>query len=199
MKTVEELQEELKLVLKKKRFNHSVGVRYTAQSMAMKFGLDIDKAGTAGILHDCAKYLSDDKMLSECEKYKLTLSPAEKLKPSLLHAKVGAVYAREFYEVEDEEVLSAIRWHTTGKPSMSDLDKIIFIADYIEPERKILPRMQEIREMAFTDLDKTMYLILDNMISYLEETEKENKKSIDSYTVDAYDFYKDMMERKGGI
>lgn len=196
MKTIEELQEELKKVLKKRRYIHTIGVRYTAQSMAMRFGLDIEKAGYAGVLHDCAKYLSDVQMLLECKKNHIKYSEAEKAKPSLLHAKLGALYAKKIYGIEDEQVISAIRWHTTGKPSMSDLEKVIYIADYIEPGRRMLPHMAEIRKMAFIDLNQSMYLILKNTLSYLDETEGENRTSIDSYTVDAYDFYKDLVGRK---
>ena len=190
-KSLEELQEELKDVLKKKRYNHTIGVRYTAQAMAMCFGEDIVKAGYAGMLHDCAKYLSDVEMMSECTKYHITCSKAEKLKPSLLHAKLGACYAREKYGMEDEQVVSAIRWHTTGKPGMNTLEKIIFIADYIEPDRKI-------RKAAFCDLDKAMYLILKNTLEYLGDMEERQKECIDAYSIDAYDFYKDLWERKNG-
>lgn len=197
-KSLEELQEELQEILKKKRYNHTIGVRYTAQAMAMCFGEDIVKAGYAGILHDCAKYLSDVEIMSECTKYHIACSKAEKLKPSLLHAKLGACYAREKYDVEDEQVLSAIRWHTTGKPGMNTLEKIIFIADYIEPDRKMLPGMEEIRRAAFCDLDQAMYLILKNTLEYLGDMEERQKECIDSYSIDAYDFYKELWERRNG-
>lgn len=195
-KSLEEIQEALKKVLKKKRYHHTIGVRYTAQAMAMCFGEDIVKAGYAGVLHDCAKYVSDEEMLSECKKYRISCSEAEKKKPSLLHAKLGACYAKEIYGIEDEQILGAIRWHTTGKPSMNNLEKIVFIADYIEPERKQLTGMEEIRKASFCDLDQAMYLILKNTLDYLESTEAGQKDAIDSYTVDAYDFYKDLWERK---
>ncbi len=195
-KSLEELQEELKGVLKKRRYNHTIGVRYTAQAMAMCFDEDIIKAGYAGMLHDCAKYLSDVEIMSECTKHHITCSKAEKLKPSLLHAKLGACYAREKYGMEDELVLSAIRWHTTGKPGMNTLEKIIFIADYIEPDRKMLPGMEEIRKAAFSDLDKAMYLILKNTLEYLGDMEERQRECIDVYSVDAYDFYKELWERR---
>lgn len=192
MKTIDELQEEMKKILKKRRFLHSVGVRFTAQSMAMRFGVDLDKAGYAGILHDCAKYMTDSQMLSECKKNNIRCSSSELAKPSLLHAKLGAHYAKKIYGITDEQILSAIRWHTTGKPSMSSLEKIIYIADYIEPGRRKLPHMDEIRKMAFMDLDRTMFLILDNTLSYLNELEQEYHGTVDSYTRDAYKFYKDV-------
>ena len=193
MMTLEEIQFELSNVLKKKRLMHTVGVRYTAQAMAMRFDEDMEKAGYAGMLHDCAKYLSDNEMLEACRRYKISITEAEKKKPSLLHAKVGQVFAREVYGITDDSILSAIRWHTTGKPAMSTLEKIIYIADYIEPNRRPLPQMEQIRNMAFTDLNKTMYMILSSTLSYLEES-KENNDVIDKYTIDAFDFYKEYVE-----
>lgn len=197
-KSLEEIQVELKKVLKRKRYQHTVGVRYTAQAMAMCFDEDIEKAGYAGMLHDCAKYLSDEEMLVECRKHHIVCSDTEKIRPSLLHAKLGACYAKEFYGVEDDKVLSGIRWHTTGKPGMSNFEKIIFIADYIEPGRKMIPGMEEIRRAAFCNLDEAMFLILENTLSYLEDTSKSRKDMIDSYTEDAYDFYKELRRRRKG-
>lgn len=197
-RSLEEIQEELKKVLKRKRYNHTIGVRYTAQALAMCFDEDVEKAGYAGILHDCAKYLSDEEMLVECRKHHIVCSDTEKLRPSLLHAKLGACYARELYGIEDDQILSGIRWHTTGKPGMNNFEKIIFIADYIEPGRKMIPGMEEIRRAAFCNLDEAMYLILENTLSYLEDTSKSSKDMIDSYTEDAYDFYKELRRRRKG-
>lgn len=197
-RSLEEIQEELKKVLKRKRYNHTIGVRYTAQALAMCFDEDVEKAGYAGMLHDCAKYLSDEEMLVECRKHHIVCSDTEKLRPSLLHAKLGACYARELYGIEDDQILSGIRWHTTGKPGMNNFEKIIFIADYIEPGRKMIPGMEEIRRAAFCNLDEAMYLILENTLSYLEDTSKSSKDMIDSYTEDAYDFYKELRRRRKG-
>ena len=162
----------------------------------MRFGEDVMKAGYAGVLHDCAKYLSDKEMLLACRKRQIFCIEIEKKQPSLLHAKLGAAFAKEVYGITDEEILSAIRWHTTGKPGMTDLEKIVFIADYIEPGRKMLPRMEEIRKESFQNLDKAMYLILDNTLSYLKEGNAKDRDTIDSYSVDAYDYYK---ERNGVV
>lgn len=197
-RSLEEIQEELKKVLKRKRYNHTIGVRYTAQALAMCFDEDVEKAGYAGMLHDCAKYLSDEEMLVECRKHHIVCSDTEKLRPSLLHAKLGACYARELYGIEDDQILSGIRWHTTGKPGMNNFEKIIFIADYIEPGRKMISGMEEIRRAAFCNLDEAMYLILENTLSYLEDTSKSSKDMIDSYTEDAYDFYKELRRRRKG-
>lgn len=188
------IQEELEKILKKKRYQHTLGVRYTAQAMAMCLGEDIQKAGYAGLLHDCAKYMSDSDMQKECKKNRIRVSDAEKRQPSLLHAKLGACYAHKRYGIEDQQIINAIRWHTTGKAEMSTLEKIIFIADYIEPNRKMLPGMEQIRKAAFCDLDQAMYLILKNTIAYLKETQDEDK--IDTNSMQAYEYYRAVIKAR---
>ena len=186
--------DEREKILKKKRYQHTLGVRYTAQAMAMCFGEDIKKAGYAGLLHDCAKYMSDGEMQKECGKNRITVSEAEKRQPSLLQSKLGACYARRKYGVDDRDIVEAIRWHTTGKPEMNTLEKIIFIADYIEPNRKMLPGMEQIRKASFEDLDLAMYLILKNTIAYLKETQDEDK--IDTNSMQAYEYYKAVIKAR---
>lgn len=198
MQSIEEMQEVLQKVLKRGRYRHTLGVRYTAQAMAMRFGEDIEAAGCAGVLHDCAKYLSDEQFLSACEKNAISVSETERQQPSLLHAKLGACYAREVYGVLDEEILSAIRWHTTGKPEMTVLEKIIFIADYIEPGRKPLPRIAEIRRISFENLDQAMCMILDNTLSYLKGEKEAEASLIDAHSIEAYHYYRELC-RNGQI
>ncbi|MCR5458941.1 MAG: bis(5'-nucleosyl)-tetraphosphatase (symmetrical) YqeK [Acetatifactor sp.] len=168
-----------------KRFQHTIGVSYTAAAMAMRFGTDVDLARLAGLLHDCAKNLEDEKLLKICERNALPVSDIESRNPYLLHGKVGAYLAKEKYEVTDDDVLNAISWHTTGRPCMSDLEKIIFIADYIEPNRKNAPNLQEVRRLAFEDLDKAMIRILKDTMDYLEGGERE----IDPMTLKTYEYY----------
>jgi len=93
------------------------------------------------------------------------------LNPSLLHAKVGGFIAMETYKVDNSDIINAILNHTTGRPEMSLLEKIIFIADYIEPGRKQAPNLTEVRKMAFMDLDKTMLKILGDTLAYLKESD----------------------------
>ena len=111
-----------------------------------------------------------------------------------MHAKLGACYARRKYGVDDRDIVEAIRWHTTGKPEMNTLEKIIFIADYIEPNRKMLPGMEQIRKASFEDLDLAMYLILKNTIAYLKETQDEDK--IDTNSMQAYEYYKAVIKAR---
>lgn len=180
-----EMREKLKDKLPAKRFEHSLGVEYTAGTMAFIFGVDCEKALIAGLLHDCAKYVSNDKKISKCEKRKIPVSECEYRNPELLHAKLSAVYAKEKYGIEDEDILSAITYHTTGRPAMTTLEKIIYIADYIEPNRTMLPEMDMIRKEAYTDLDLCLLHILHNSIHYLCK----KGAAVDPITKETYEYY----------
>lgn len=183
LEMIRAVQKELKYA----RFIHTLGVAETAAALAVRHGCDMHKAETAGILHDCAKYMDVGKMESLCRKEGLEISPLEKGNPALLHSKAGSILARTKYGVEDPDILEAIRYHTTGKPDMSMLEKIVFIADYIEPGRDQAPHLDEIRKAAFEDLDKALCMILKDTLSYLRENERE----IDFLTQKTYDYYED--------
>lgn len=180
-----QMADKLRNKLPAKRFEHSLGVEYTAGTMAFIHGINVEKAMTAGLLHDCAKYLSSEKKIEKCKKYNLPISECEFENPELLHAKLSAVYAKEKYNVTDEDILSAITFHTTGRPRMTALEKIIYIADYIEPNRDILPDMDIIRKEAYEDLDKCLLHILYNSIHYLGK----KGSAIDQITQETYEYY----------
>lgn len=184
---IEKLQDQLREKLPDKRFRHTVGVRYIAEALAMRYGIDMERAGTAGILHDCAKYMTGEKMYEKCMKYQIAVTESEKKNPELLHAKLGKYFAEHTYGVCDSEILSAIRWHTTGKENMTPLEQIIFLADYIEPNRKQIPGLEEIRRMAFVDLEEAVYLTMKNTVSYLEG--QEGKRLFDPATQAAFRYY----------
>ena len=141
----------IKKRLTKERYRHSLGVAYTAIALAMKYNPDtsnsdfMKKAELAGLLHDCAKNMDNDKKIHICDKNNISYSSLEAENAFLLHGKVGAYIAKTKFGIEDEDILNAIIWHTTGRPGMSILEKIIFIADYIEPGRKAAPNLTEIR------------------------------------------------------
>lgn len=181
----------LKKHLTKSRYTHTLGVAYTAVSMAMRYNPDtsnsdfIRKAELAGLLHDCAKCMDNDKKIKLCDKHKIPYSSMEAAHPYLLHGKVGAFIAKSKFDIKDEDILQAITWHTTGRPNMSLLEKIIFIADYIEPSRRPIPELDEIRQMAFLDIDKTMEKILSNTLNYLEA----KGSPIDTMTQTTYESY----------
>lgn len=110
------------------------------------------------------------KEMKLAEKNGLEITELERNNPFMLHAKVGAMLAKVKYDIDDEEVLGAIRWHTTGKPNMNLLEKIVYVADYIEPRRDKAPNLKEIRKLAFMDLDLALLKILEDTLGYWEFT-----------------------------
>lgn len=103
-----------------------------------------------------------DKKIRICNKNQISYSKIEAENPYLLHGKVGAYIARKEFDILDEDILNAIIWHTTGRPDMSLLEKIIFVADYIEPSRRPIPELNLIRQLAFTDINQAVIKILEN-------------------------------------
>ena len=180
----------LRKYLDRDRFEHSEGVMYTAAALAMRYGEDLEKAQIAGILHDCAKCMPDSKKLKICEKNHIEITEAEKMSPFLLHAKVGAYIAKAKYDIEDTEILDAIACHTTGKPAMTLLEKIIYISDYIEPMRNKASNLEEVRKMAFVDLDEALFKILSDTLVYLEKS----SKKMDPMTMQTYEYYREQRE-----
>lgn len=178
--------------LEEKRYEHTIGVADTAACLAMRYGYNVEKAYVAGLLHDCAKCIDNDKKIQLCKKYKVKLTKVEIENPFLIHAKLGAALAKEKYDVDDEEILSAIQYHTTGKENMSLLEKIIFSADYIEPGRKMILGLEEIRNTIFIDFDKAVYIILENTIKHLNN----KNQIIDETSLSAYNYYKELIEGK---
>lgn len=183
---IAKIEESVSCTMNHKRFIHTIGVRDISFSLALLNKSDEKKAVLAGLLHDCAKSLSDEALILECEKYELSISEYERRAPYLLHGKLGAYYAKNRYHIEDEDILNAINYHTTGRPNMSVLEKVVFIADYIEPGRADIPHLDTIRTLSFINLDKAVAAILKNTIDYLET----NSKLIDTTTLDAYNYYK---------
>lgn len=187
MYNIPKMKKTLKKYLDAGRYEHTEGVMYTAAALAMRYGEDIEKALVAGLLHDCAKCIPDAKKLKICLKNQITMSETEQKNPFLLHAKVGAYIAREKYGIEDEDILSAIACHTTGKPDMTLLDKIIYVADYIEPMRCKAPNLSDVRKLAFEDIDVTLLKILSDTLAYL----RGSAKNMDSMTMKTYAYYKE--------
>lgn len=175
--------------LDEKRYEHTLGVAYTACSLAMKYGEDINKAELAGLLHDCAKCLDHEKRISICNKHHISISDIERRNPSLLHAKVGSFIAMETYKVKDLDVINAILNHNTGRPGMSLLEKIIYVADYIEPNRKQIANLDKVRHLAFENLDQALLLILKDTLVYLNTCGWE----IDPMTQKTYEYYCNIM------
>lgn len=190
MKELEKYQKKLQRYLDKGRYQHTLGVMYTCASLAMAYHYDMDKAMLAGLLHDCAKNVPNDKKLELCKKHHIKVTQIERENPFLLHAKVGAWVAKKKYHVKDEEILHAIRVHTTGEPAMGTLDMILFIADYIEPHRDKAPGLAQIRETAFQNMERAVEQILHDTLHYLNE----KSGGIDPLTESTYEYYKNRKE-----
>lgn len=182
---IKKIRKSMEKSLDAKRFEHTLGVAYTASALAMCYQVDINKAQTAGLLHDCAKCLSDEKKISICEKHNIQINSIEQRNPFLLHAKAGSYIAMKKFNIHDRDVINAILNHTTGRPGMSELEKIIYIADYIEPGRKQAPNLTEVRRLAFRDLDLALLKILGDTLDYLHSTGAE----ADPMTQKTYDYY----------
>ncbi|UHA74226.1 bis(5'-nucleosyl)-tetraphosphatase (symmetrical) YqeK [Paenibacillus sp. 481] len=161
----EQLIESVKAQMPAKRWTHTEGVMITAVQLAERFGADPAKAELAAILHDVAKYWPIEKMERIMREHSVALELLDHDKP-LWHAPVGAYVAETEYEVTDEEVLDAIRYHTSGREEMTLLDKIVCLADYIEPGRDF-PGVEHIRERAEHDLDAALMAGFDSTITFL--------------------------------
>lgn len=192
MEELNKMKGRVKRYLDKDRYDHTIGVMHTAGCLAMRYGADLNSALTAGLLHDCAKCLSNDEKIRLCKKYHLDMNEAEVKNPGLLHAKLGAFLAWKKYNIEDKSILRAIAAHTTGRPAMSLLDKIIYIADFIEPGRCEAPNLDDVRALAFVDLDACLFKILEDTLVYLNS----KGAAVDPMTEKTYLFYKQLHDVK---
>ena len=186
------IKKKLSKYLDEARFEHTMGVMYTCAALAMVYGYDLEDAQAAGLLHDSAKCIPNKKKLKLCSQHDIPVSDFEKDHPFLLHAKLGAYVASSKYDIKDEEILTAITYHTTGRPGMSLLEKIVFVADYIEPRRNKASNLSKLRQMAFIDIDRTVYEIMDQTLRYL----KSKKVPIDSLTKKSCDYYRALCGEK---
>ena len=150
------LREKSYAMLKPKRIPHVRGCEEEAVRLAERWGADPEQAAVAAILHDCTKKENGESQLALCRKYGIEADIVERGSEKLLHAKTGAAIAEQEFGA-DTEAVSAIRWHTTGRANMSLLEKIIYMADYIEPNRDF-PGVEKLRALAYEDLDKAMRL-----------------------------------------
>ena len=165
---IQQIETDLSNKLSKKRFIHTLGVVESAIYLAKKYGANVEDAHIAALLHDCAKELTlqDMQNLVKSESYD---ADQELLSNgNLLHGLAGMIRAKKEFSISDDEVLEAIRVHTTGKVHMSTLDKVIFLADYIEPNRDF-PGVDELRNVSELNLDKAVLLGFDNTIIHLIE------------------------------
>ncbi len=186
------LSDEMQKELKPGRYIHTLGVANTAYALALKWNYPAFTAMVAGMLHDSAKCISDEKRISICEKNNIPITDIEYKYPHLLHGKVGAYYCKNKYDIFDEQISHAITVHTTGCPGMNLLDKIIFVADYIEPGRNKQPRLDILRTTAYNDLDRCVFMILEDTVEYLNN----NPDMVDPTTIDTYNYYVSYMKEE---
>lgn len=183
-KAMEKVQDE-------NRYEHTLGVTYTATALAMRYDCDLRSAEIAGLLHDCAKCMDNAKKIQICEKHNIPVNEIERRNPSLLHAKAGSFIAMDTYGINDTDIINAILNHTTGRPNMSLLEKIIYVSDYIEPNRKKAPNLTQIRKMAFQDLDRALLMILSDTLTYLTA----GGGDIEPMTQKAYEYYREKINK----
>ena len=194
MLPVETMQEKLQSALSVKRYIHTMGVAEEAVKLAEIYGTpqDQQKARVAGLLHDCAKDYPEAMRLRFCKEYKVKMDEIMEKQTDLIHPFLGAEVARREYQVTDEDILNAIRYHTTGRAGMSLLEKIIFIADYIEPNREKFDGLEEARRLAYLDLDMAMKYILESTIAFV----KERGRLLHPLSLEALEYYKHCVEKE---
>lgn len=167
-----QMKSKLKGMLTPCRYAHSLAVMDTAVELARQYGADIQKARLAGLLHDCAKDLPYESALRLCDRLQVPLSEETRRQPPLIHAELGAELCALEFGVTDPEIRDAIRYHTLGRPAMTLLDKIIYLADYTEPSRKPFAGLDEVRELCGHDLDAAMLAAVNHTIQHIREKGK---------------------------
>lgn len=186
--TIDDINKKLHYLLTPKRFIHTHGVAEEAVRLAQHYGENQDKAYIAGLLHDNAKCLSPEEKLSLCEKFGIQLDEVLVNQPDLTHSFLGAEIAKTDFGIRDEDVLNAIRYHTTGRKNMSRLEKIVYIADVIEPNRVVFDGLEETKQLAYEDIDKAMMFSLKHTIDF----NKNKKRLIHKLSLEALDYFKEL-------
>ncbi|MBR2500521.1 MAG: bis(5'-nucleosyl)-tetraphosphatase (symmetrical) YqeK [Clostridia bacterium] len=188
-----QMDEKLKNTLSERRYIHSIGVMESAISLAERFGEDIDKARIAGLLHDCAKEVDKDEAVKLCDELGIDIDDAKRVQKGLLHADLGAELIKTEYDISDSEIYDAIKYHTMGRENMTMLDKIIYLADFIEPSRRDFEGLTELRKLCMEDLDEAMLFAINLSISFVL-----NKgKVLHKQTLATRDYFQKLKEEKG--
>ena len=187
-------ERELEIALQhnERRFWHSISVALTAINIAEIYNADKDECLIAGLLHDYCKTFKYDELIAECKKYNVVLSDEDKMADGCIHGFLAAKVCREKYDINDN-IYNAIYYHTCGRPNMSILEKIIYMADFIEPLRKFRDKVDHIRKLCFSNnIDKAIVLTAELNIEYLIK----RNKYIHSNTYKTRDYYKSIIENK---
>lgn len=174
----------LSTMISKKRLLHSLGVAQCCIKLAQIYGCDVYKCVLAGLLHDCARDIKGQQAIDECIKRDIAVDDIQFVQPELLHGPLGARMCEEIFDIKDEEILQAVFWHTTGKPNMNLIEKIVFISDYIEPSRDF-KGVKKLRKLAEKDIDQAMRKALASTIQYVIKRDMK----LHPMTVEALNYY----------
>ena len=179
MELIDKIKEDLKNTLSERRYIHSLGVMEMAVELAKIYNVDEKKAELAGLLHDNAKEMTPEELLKYVDDNNIKISEVERINTKILHGKIGADIAKKKYGVS-KEIQEAIEYHTTTNPNMTTLDKIVFVADKIELNRKSATYdIESERELAKKDLDgAVIFIINSNITSLIEKDKLINEESI---------------------
>lgn|SRR5699024_6919643 len=166
MLSYETIQDKIKEELSPHRYQHTLGVVRAALHLSRRYGVDPEKAKIAALTHDCAKMKEGEELLKLVEENNIEVDEVAKIQPSLLHGLVGSFISKKDFGIEDRDILNAIRFHTIGRSNMNTLEKIIYLADYIEDGRNF-PGVEELRKWGKKDLDYALLLAFNNSIQYI--------------------------------
>lgn len=182
--SLDNIKEKIMSMLPEKRFNHSLNVAKCAVKLSEIYNYDKDKAYLAGIAHDCAKYLNDEEVNYYVNKYEIYLDELESNNIALSHSVIGSYIAQYELGIEDEDIISAIKYHTTGKEDMNLLEKIIYLADLIEEGRNF-PGIDSLRKLVYEDkIDEALLMSFNNTIKFVID----NNQMIHSRTIEARNY-----------
>jgi predicted HD superfamily hydrolase involved in NAD metabolism len=157
MSNYEYIKSRICLMIGEKRFKHCTKVEIEAVKLGSMMGIDIDKCRIAAITHDCAKDFSSEQLMTKAKEYGIEVDYIQRSFPQLLHGPVGAMFCKHELNINDEDIINAVWYHTTGRENMTVLEKIIYLADVIEEGRNF-PGVEKIRELAVKDIDKALVL-----------------------------------------
>ncbi|MBO3443260.1 bis(5'-nucleosyl)-tetraphosphatase (symmetrical) YqeK [Clostridium sp. CCUG 7971] len=181
---LENINSKLKEMLPEKRFNHSLNVATCAAKLSEIYNYDKEKAYLAGIAHDCAKYLNKEEVKYYVNKYNINLDSLEKDNLALSHSVIGSYIAKYELNIENDDIINAIKYHTTGKENMDMLEKIIYIADLIE-EGRDFPGVDKLRELTYSGkLNEALIVSFNNTIKFVID----NNQMIHPRTIDARNY-----------
>lgn len=164
---IKQIEKTLKGMLPERRLKHSLNVSKCAVKLSEIYKCDKEKAEIAGLVHDCAKYFTDEQIEDSIKRFNVELDPLEVNNIALSHSVIGSYVAVDIFNIKDKEIINAIKYHTTGKENMSLLEKIIYMADLIEEDRNF-PRVEELRELTYSGkLEEALLLSFNNTIKFV--------------------------------